>query len=85
MNKELQQAVRVKRLPEQRQGQLQHLAGGAKRRVVLESGTRQANALEGVIEHDAVATGDDDGVALRVAVRLLAHNLRDRLRSYVPR
>ena len=80
MDEELQQAVRIQRFPDQRQGQLQHLAGGAEGRVVLEPGARQTDALEGVVEDDAVAAGDDDGAPIPA----LAHDFGNRLRGDVP-
>ena len=80
MDEELQQPMRIQRFPHQRQGQLHHLAGGAKRRIVLKAGARQADALQGVVEHDAVAAGDDHRT-LRIVQA--AQRLRDRMRRDV--
>ena len=74
--------MRIQGLPDQRQGQLEHLGDAPERRVVLESRPWQADALERVVENDAVAVGHDDGAA---AVRERAHDLRRRLRRNVPR
>ena len=62
MDKELQQSMRIQGLPNQRQGELQHLARGAERGVVLEARTGHADALEGVVQDDAVVGGDGHGL-----------------------
>ena len=61
VNQELQQPVRIQRLPDQREGELQHLARGAKRRVVLETGPGQADPRKRIVEDDPVPAGHDDG------------------------
>ena len=60
MDQELQQAVRIQRCPDKRQRQLQNLAGGAKRRIMLEPHPWQADASQRVVQNDAVLIGDDN-------------------------
>ena len=82
VNQKLQQAVRVQRLPDQREGELQHLVRGPKRRIVLETGPRKADALQRIVQNDAVAARHDNG--LRRIVDLAQH-LRRGLGGHVPR
>ena len=50
MDEELQQSMRIQGLPDQRQGELQYLARGPERGVVLKTRAGHANALEGVVQ-----------------------------------
>ena len=54
--------MRIQGLPDQRQGELQYLARGPERGVVLKTRAGHANALEGVVQDDAVVGGDGHGL-----------------------
>ena len=82
MDQELQQPMRIERLPYQGQREFQHLARGAERGVVLKAGTGHADALEGVVQDDAVVGchGHRSG-----AIREAAHQFGRRLRGDIAR
>ena len=64
MQEELLQEPGIDRRPDEAEAQLQHLAGGAEAGVVAEAAARGADAGEGVVDDDAVAFGDDQGVGV---------------------
>ena len=60
MQQELQHPVRVHRLPQQRQGELQYLGGRPKTRVVLEAAPGQSGALKRIVQHDSIDLGEQE-------------------------
>ena len=58
MQQELQHPVRVHRLPQQRQSELQYLGGRPKTRVVPEAAPGQSRAFKRIVQYDPVDLGD---------------------------